>query len=191
MNLFLNAVSEKWVIILFDNKRDIVAKKDFNIRQRESSLLIGIIDDFLKENGQKYTQIKNIVVVSWPGSFTWIRTIILVINTLAFIFPNIELTPLSFFDLFDNYPIIKQASKRGVFVKFWEKDEIKNIKNEELKSLFKKNFIKKIYGDFPQEKTFFWINLEENVNFPIIIKNLCLKKQKQLNPLYIKKPSIS
>jgi len=42
----------------------IVAKKEFNVRQKESTLLIGIIDDFLKENGQEYNQINNIVVVA-------------------------------------------------------------------------------------------------------------------------------
>jgi len=191
MNLFLNAVSEKWVIFLFDDEKMIVAKKEFNVRQKESTLLVGIIDDFLKENGQEYNQINNIVVVAWPWSFTGIRTVILVVNTLAFIFPNIYLTSLSFFDLFNNYPIIKQASKRDIFVKMWKDRVVENIKNEEFSSLIKEKNNLKVYGDYDQAELIFWINIDENINYSIIIKNLLFQKQKQLTPIYIKKPSIS
>lgn len=191
MNLFLNAVSEKWVIFLFDDEKMIVAKKYFNVRQKESALLIGIIDDFLKENGQEYNQINNIVVVAWPWSFTGIRTIILVVNTLVFIFPNIYLTSLSFFDLFNNYPIIKQASKRDIFVKMWKDKAVENIKNEAFLSLIKEKNNLKVYGDYDQAELIFWINIDENINYSIIIKNLLFQKQKQLTPIYIKKPSIS
>lgn len=191
MNLFLNAVSEKWVIFLFDDEKMIVAKKYFNVRQKESALLIGIIDDFLKEKGQEYNQINNIVVVAWPWSFTGIRTIILVVNTLVFIFPNIYLTSLSFFDLFNNYPIIKQASKRDIFVKMWKDKAVENIKNEAFLSLIKEKNNLKVYGDYDQAELIFWINIDENINYSIIIKNLLFQKQKQLTPIYIKKPSIS
>jgi tRNA A37 threonylcarbamoyladenosine modification protein TsaB len=74
------------------------------------------VSDFLREAQVSYQEIENIVLVVGPGSFTGIRTTVLYANTLSFIFPHLFLTGVSFFDLYETYPIVKTSSKRDLFV---------------------------------------------------------------------------
>ena len=74
MNLFINAISKNSYIALFNDERYILSSKFFNISWNESSLLIPSIEAFLKENHTNFKKLKNIVIVNWPGSFTWVRT---------------------------------------------------------------------------------------------------------------------
>jgi len=96
---------------------------------RESSSLIGLIQGFLTQNNLKYQDLNNIVVVHGPGSFTGIRTVALIVNSIAFAIPNLSLTPISFFDLLDRYPMIKSSSKRDLFVKKMKWDKIEVVNN--------------------------------------------------------------
>jgi type III secretion system FlhB-like substrate exporter len=43
-----------------------------------------------------------------------------------------NITTLTYFDLFENYPIIKTSSKRDSFVKMAKESEIEVIQNEDL-----------------------------------------------------------
>jgi len=76
VNLFINAVSKNWKLIIFDNKRNILFQKDLQVAWNESEKLIWLVDEFLKENNLDYKNLENIVVVAGPGSFTWVRTIV-------------------------------------------------------------------------------------------------------------------
>lgn len=189
MNLFLNAVTGNWVLILFDNNRVIIDQEDISILLNESSKLIPIIDDFIKKNNLSYSDIDNIVVVNWPGSFTWVRTISLVVNTLSYTFENIKLTPIVYFDLFQNYPIIKVSSKRDLFVKKSKGDIIEIVKNEDFIKYIEENSIKEVFWenfDFnPLTKSNDWINYER------IIEEIKFENKKQIEAFYLKKPSIS
>lgn len=189
MNLFLNAVSKNWIIMLFDKNREILDSENISTLLQESSRLTPIIDSFLKKNNLQYSEIKNIVVVNWPGSFTWVRTITLIVNTLSYIFENIHLTPISYFDLFESYPIIKISSKRDLFVKKSKNNIIEIVKNEEFIQYLVDNNISEVYGeefDFNSlTKSNDWINYEK------IIKQLSLREEKQIEAYYLKKPSIS
>lgn len=186
MNLFLNAVSWNWIIILFDNNRQIIDKESISILLQESAKLIDIVDNFLLKNNFKYKDINNIVVVNWPWSFTWIRTISLVVNTLAYIFENIRLTPISFFDLFKNYPIIKTSSKRDLFVKKSESSIIYVVSNEDFIDYLHINKIKEVYWE-----KFDLCEVNSNINYAEIISNLKLDDKKQIEAYYVKKPNIS
>lgn len=183
MNIFLNAVSRNWIIILFGKDRQIIDKEYISIIWMESSKLTDIIDNFLKKNTIKYTEIENIFVINWPWSFTWIRTITLIVNTLSFLFLNIKLTPISFFDLFDNYPIIKQSSKRDLFVKKDEKCIIELIQNEDFLKYVEQNKIDSIYWD--------WLAWESQIDYWKILLKLKETNQKQIEAFYVKKPNIS
>ena len=66
MNLFLNAVSLKGKIILFDDERNVIAQQDMSLWLNESSKLISTVSDFLKDNMVEYKAIQNIVVVHGP-----------------------------------------------------------------------------------------------------------------------------
>lgn len=189
MNLFIDAVSTNWVLILFDDKRNIISKKEFFIKWNESFLLVSTIDNFLKENNVKYKDLINIIVVNWPWSFTWIRTIILTVNTINYINNNF-LTDLSYFDLFDNYPIIKQSSKKDYFIKKTKSSQVEIIDNKCLFDYFDKYNIWIVFGDINNE-VFTNVKILDKIDYSTIIKNIKFKKLKKLDALYIKKPNIS
>jgi len=188
MYLFFNWVSSQWYIALLDRNKNIVEQKRFSIAWNESTLTTQIIDWFLKEVSVSYSDIENIICVVWPWSFTWIRTISLVVNTLSFIYPHIELTPVNFFDLYDTYPVIKSSSKRDLFVKMSESDIIEVMSNE----LFEEKCLSHtIYWDTNPERFATHRDIVSDINYRDIISNIEIKKYKTLAPLYIKKPNIS
>lgn len=181
MNLFINTISTNSKFIIFDDNRKIKKEKTINIKWNESSRFIKELDLFLKENNLDYKGIKNIVLVNGPWSFTWVRTIVLAINSIIFITDN-YLTPISYFDLFKDYPIIKSSSKRDSFFKKDKNSEIEIIKNEEIEKSYKKVF---------WEANIKNIEILENIDYLSIIKNIKFKKLKKIEALYIKKPNIS
>ncbi len=186
MNLFIDTISKKSVMILFDDNRDIFSQERFEINWNESSLLIPKIDNFLKENNTSYFDIKNIVLVNWPGSFTGLRTSVLAVNSINFVTKQ-NLTPINYFDLYGNFPIVKKSSKRDSFVKLSKNAKIDIIENDKIKDFLIKNDIKKIYWDLEIED----IETIENIDYSSIIKNIELQKNKKLEAMYIKKPNIS
>lgn len=184
MNIFLDTISPKNTLILFDEKRSILDKHFFDVRLNESTLLIEEFDSFLKKNNLNYKDLENIVVVAGPGSFTWVRTTILLVNTINFVIKK-HITTLTYFDLFENYPIIKTSSKRDSFVKMTSESEIEIIQNEDLKEKLKDT--KTIYGDIILEN----IKSINEVDYEKIIKNISFQTQKIANAFYLKKPNIS
>ena len=201
MNLLLNALLTNWKIIIFDEDRNIISEKDIETLWNESEKLIWYIDEFLKENNLEYKDLENIVVFAGPGSFTWIRTISLLVNTINFVIDK-NITSLNFFDLYDNYPIIKSSSKRDSFFKKDRNSEIEVIKNDDILEYLSKNNITKLYwenknllslsteGFNPLNK---WAKVEifENIDYSAIINKIEFKSEKIIKPIYIKKPSIS
>lgn len=184
MKILLDTISKTNVLITFDNTQ-IINKYEFDVKMNESTRLIEEFETFLKNINLEYKDIKHIIVVNGPGSFTWIRTTTLLVNSINYIIKK-NITPINYFQLFQNYPIIKTSSKRDCFVKIDKKSEIKIIPNIEIIELLKEKNIKEIYWDFEIE----WINTHNEVNYENIIKNITLEENKLISPFYIKKPSI-
>lgn len=187
MNLFLDILSPKNTLILFDNNKNIKNIYFFDVKLQESTKLIEELDNFLKLNNTKYSDLENIVVVSWPGSFTWLRTTILLVNTINFVIKK-NISTLTYFDLFDSFPIIKTSSKRDSFLKMSQNNEIQILTNLEIEKLLLKKNIKKIFGDADFLKN---RKIIKTPNYKNIIKNLKFQKNKIVSPFYIKKPNIS
>ena len=197
MNLFLNAVSNNWKLILFDINKKIISEKDFQILWNESEKLIWIIDEFLDKNNMNYSDLENIVVVAGPWSFTWIRTIVLLVNTINFVIKK-NITSLNYFDLFENFPVIKSSSKRDSFFKKDKNSEIEVIKNDDILEYLKQNNIKKLYWENKAlTQSLLWgrevaaIKIFEKIDYCDIINKIEFKQEKIIKPIYIKKPSIS
>lgn len=186
MNIFINTISTNAIIILFDNNRDIIKQKNIEIKGNESSKLIPFLEDFLKENKLSYKDIKNTIVVNGPGSFTWVRTTVLAINTINFITKN-NLTPISYFNLFNDFPIVKSSSKRDCFYKDSKDSKIEIKTNEDIYSELKNKKIQNIYWEADLED----IEIIEKIDYSDIIKKIKLLELKKVEPLYIKKPNIS
>ena len=185
MILFINTVAKNSYLWLFDEKRNLIKETYFEIKWNESSLLLPKIEDFLKENNFGYPEIKNFVLVNWPWSFTWIRTVVLAINTISFITKQ-SITPINYFDLFKKYPIIKSSSKRDGFFKKDKDSPIEIIENEKIFDYLQENGINQVFWDTKFEK----IETLENIDYYDIIKEIKLKDLKKIEPLYIKKPNI-
>ena len=185
MILFINTVSKNSYFWLFDMERNLISEKYFEIKWNESSQLLPNLDAFLKENNLNYFSLENIVFVNWPGSFTWVRTVVLAVNTINFII-NKNLTPLNFFELFNNYPIIKSSSKRDSFFKKDKNSEVEILTNDEIISYLEKNNIKEIFWDANLENT----KILEKIDYCDIIKHINLQNLKKAEALYIKKPNI-
>lgn len=188
MNLFLDTVSCKNVLILFNNNRKIIKIHYFDSKLNESTKLIEEFDIFLKLNNLYYSDLENIVVVNWPWSFTWIRTTILFINTINFIIKK-YLTTITYFDLFDwKYPIIKISSKRDSFLKLNKDSNIIILENNKILDLIKKYNIQIINSDLISLEN---IKIISDVNYEQIINNIKLEKNFIVSPFYFKKPNIS
>ena len=185
MNLFINPISKNCNIFLFNDKREIIDNIVFELKWNESSLLLPTINDFLKKNNIGYFDINNIVLVNGPWSFTWVRTAVLAINSINYIIKK-NLTALSYFELFKDYPIIKSSSKKDCFFKKNEKDQIEIIENDKLKDILVKDKIEKIYWESDIEN----IEIIEKIDYLSIIKELKFQNLEKIEPLYLKKPNI-
>ena len=172
MDIFIDTISDTATILLFDKNRQIIDQIKWMVKGNESSTLIPQIDKLLKINNINYNDLENIVVVNGPWSFTWVRTTVLAANSINYII-NENMTAISYFDLFNTYPIVKTSSKRDCFVKKDKNSKIEIITNEVLESE--------------------WIDIKtiEKVNYASIIKEIKLDNKKQIEALYIKKPNIS
>lgn len=188
MYLFFNWVSSQWYVALLDNNKNIVASDEFQISWNESTQTIPIIDIFLASQWVDYKDIENIICVAGPWSFTWIRTISLVVNTLAYTYKNIKLTSVNFFDLFNNYPIVKSSSKRDLFVKFSKSDIISVMSNSDFEGSCES---KQIYWDTSTDRFSKEISLASDIDYKTVLKNITLDDAIRIAPLYIKKPNIS
>lgn len=191
MYLFLNTVSSASYICLFDENREVLFEKYFHILGSESSKLMSITKDFLKSTSYGYEDIQNIVTVVWPGSFTGIRTTVLYVNTLAYIFPQLFLTPLSFFDLYKNFPIAKASSKRDLFVQKEKSAIIEILPVWDFFQYLEVENISHIYWDIEgivsqKEGICTW-----DISYQYLLRNVSFQRSKTLSPLYIKKPNIT
>lgn len=189
MNLFIDSISQPSTLILFSKDREIVAQKEINIAFNESSKLTKEVFDFLSSHKIASHTISNCTVINGPGSFTWVRATTLIANTLAFQ-TDTTLTPLSFFELFENYPIIKTSSKRDVFIQKSAQHDIEIITNKDCEEYLAEEKIIKTYWDFEKN----WDNAILSIHLPdyeTLLKRISLKKKKIIEALYIKKPNIS
>jgi tRNA A37 threonylcarbamoyladenosine modification protein TsaB len=191
INLFINAVTQNWTLILFDNNKKILSQKNIEILWNESSRLVEIIDIFLKkENNIKYSDLENLIVVNWPWSFTGVRTIVLAINSINFII-NKNITSLSFFDLFENYPIIKSSSRRDLFVKYKKSDKIQIVKNDDFIEKMSTEGFSPLMWDLSNNILSEEIKVNSEINYKKVLEKIIFQENKLIEPLYIKKPNIS
>ena len=189
MNLFINTLSTDSTIILFDSNRQIIDSFIWLAKGNESSTLIPNIDNLLEKNNIKYGDLEHIAVVNWPGSFTGVRTTVLVVNSINYIIHK-KITALNFFDLYNKYPIIKASSKRDCFVKMKENSEIEIINNQDLEESLKNNEINTVYGDY-HGAFFEGLEILDKIDYQAIIRDIKFDNPDKVEPLYIKKPNIS
>lgn len=189
MILLFDAVSRSGYIALYSEQRECLFSHSFEIAGNESSKTLEIISWFLKSHGISSQDISNIVCVTGPWSFTGIRTISLVINSFAYIYPHILLTPVNYFDLFQSYPIAKSSSRRDLFVKYEKDAIIQVLSNGDFQSSIEAGTI--VYGDVSEERFEKAFLYDSTIDYKAFMQTLELQKLKRIAPNYIKKPNIT
>jgi len=185
MNLFLDTISPRGTLIAFDDTRNILHQIFFDVLGKESTQLIEIFDQFLRNISLSYHDIEHIIVVAGPGSFTGVRTTILMVNTVNFVIKK-TLTPISYFDLFDVYPIVKTSSKRDVFAKMHALDTIGVYTNVEILEKCQD------FDTIATDATFFERkNIRTSPDYERIIRTAAFQNLVRISPIYIKNPNIS
>lgn len=188
MYLIFDGVSSSWYIWVFSREKKNICAEKLDIVWNESSRTSDIISAFLLKHDISYNDILNIICVVGPWSFTWVRSVTLVINTIAFIHPHISLTPLWFFDLYDNYPIVKSSSKRDLFVKYSKSGIIRVVKNSDFEIQYCGN---DVYGDTDVSRFQGKYTLHREIDYDLILQKVSIMQEKRIAPLYIKKPTIT
>lgn len=84
MILFINTSQSETRIALFDNKASLVAEKVWLSAKNQSEELLLNIDRLIKQQNIKLSEIKKIVTVVGPGSYTGLRVGLSTANALSF-----------------------------------------------------------------------------------------------------------
>jgi len=191
MILLIDTINKPSFVILFNENRKKAGEKSWDSIYNEASTLMPNIDELLKQNKLDYSDLENIVVINWPGSFTWVRTTALTANTVSYL-KKTPLTELNYFDLYEmqynDYPIIKTSSKRDVFILKNNTSEIEILSNNALDNYLKENNIKIIYWELNENNLD--LEIKNNINYEEIVQKIELEKKEKITPFYVKKPNI-
>lgn len=189
MHLFINTIPETSTYILFDSERSICGQQTFGLKWHESEQFLVSLEGFLAENSLVFEELKGIVVVNGPGSFTAMRIVTLTINTIAFVHG----TPLYGIDFFSlatlgwlEYPMFVKAN-RGEYLmkKSWE-DLPQIVPIDEVSSGQYAGFGD--INDFANKE----ISIQSEIDYGTVIQNVPLDvPQERIEPFYIKKPNIT
>ncbi len=71
-------------LYLLDQEGNIVAKHDWQAHRQLADTILPTIEDFLKKNNKKFTDLNGLIIFTGEGSFTGLRIGTTVANTLAY-----------------------------------------------------------------------------------------------------------
>ncbi|EKE29580.1 MAG: hypothetical protein ACD_2C00141G0002 [uncultured bacterium (gcode 4)] len=188
MKIFVDTISPKWRIILYEDGK-IIKEKEIEILGSEYSLFLDEFMNFLDESRISVKDVKKLTVVNGPGWFTWTRIIALIANTIRFVH-NIPLGSIDYFSLMEksgfDYPMMIRANRTECLLKQdRESDPVIVAKTDVA----------------PWEYSWIWDELDfENRKVSIkwisdysrLIENLdTVPDTEKIEPYYIKKPNIT
>ncbi len=143
--LFISTYSELITIGLFkDNK--LLMQKEKESEKSHSIYLVPMIDEILKENNIECQDLKEILVVNGPGSFTGIRLGVTVAKTLAYTL-NIPIKTISSIEAIsvsikEPNKIITISDTKGKYLGIFENNQLVNeliyLKNADYEQYIKK-----------------------------------------------------
>lgn len=177
--LYIDTHSEKIIIVLYKDT-SVIIKKEVETHQNHSITTMPIINEVLILAKIKVNDIKEIIVVNGPGSFTGIRIGVTIAKTLGFslqipvkTMSSLLVKAVSF--THDEVTIVERE-KNGVFLGGFDKNNqlIKDytyLSNKEYEE--REEFIEDIELDY--EKIILYAKSLESIN------------HHSINPLYVKK----
>jgi len=203
--LAINTALKTTSIAIIDGEK-VVAEKSWLAENDEAERLMPEISKLLKSKKVKYEDIKEIIVVRGPGSFTGLRVGIAAANMMAYILS----IPISSIDTFaflwelnetlgdkkEKSALTLFAGKKELYIQLKKGAEplLKNL--EESKEFLKKEKVKTIFGSIVEEqekelKDFKFIKSKKSFGETIAkLSSKDLKKEKIVKPLYVKGPAI-
>ncbi len=177
--LFIDTHSDKIIVILYKDYQ-IKIKKEVETDHNHSITTIPVLMNVLKEENIEVIDLKEIIVVNGPGSFTGIRLGVTIAKTLAYLL-KVPIKTMSSLLLkatsFSHEEVrIVEREKNGVFLGIFNKEnhligEYSYVNNSEYKK--EDNDIENITIDY--EKVILFTKKLESINPHIV------------NPLYVKK----
>lgn len=189
MYLFIDTISLAATYILFDTERHIISQKSLELRGRESEYFLISLQEFLMENSLEYKNIKWVIVVNGPGSFTAMRIITLTINTLSFVH-HIPLYSINYFQMGIlsgwTFPILLRANRGEYLI---QKNRESSPSLIAISNILPGNYF--WMGDV-NDFTNAIISIQSDLKYDVCCKNFLLENSvEKIEPLYIKKPNIT
>lgn len=179
--LFIDTHSNKINIVLFKNEK-ILVKKEVETEQNHSITTMPILIEVLKQGNIEVSDVKEIIVINGPGSFTGIRIGVTIAKTLAYtldipikVMSSLLIKAVSF--AHEKITIVERE-KNGVFLGTFNKEnqlqgDYKYILNKEYKEVDKNNTKEDIAIDYIKVFEF--------------AKKMKSTNPHAVNPLYVKK----
>lgn len=154
--LFIDTHSDKIIIILY-NKDEIEIKKEVLSIGNTSKNSMPILIETLQEAGVTIEDVKKIIVIHGPGSFTGIRLGVTMAKTLAYTLqiPIVEMSSLLIKAVSFTHDTVKivEREKNGVFVGTFSREnqlltDYEYIPNAVFKTLPEEEYIEKVNIDY-------------------------------------------
>ncbi len=196
--LAIDTASSHTSLALFKDGQAL-SSKSWLSNNDEAEKLMPAIEDMLGDE-VTYEEIENILVVKGPGSFTGLRIGVATANTIAH-FAGCNLYAISTFEyLWLQAPadaaLVLFAGKGGVYVSLTPEEEGKIVDMPDVNEYLENNNVTKVFGDISdeQKQQIDAQFVETNYDFADTVSKIdlqSLKKEKLVNPLYIKQPSIT
>jgi len=195
------ATSETSIALLKEGL--LLSEKSWLSHNDEAEKLMPEIDSMFVSEGAGFSDLKKVVVISGPGSFTGLRVGITVANTISYLtgcelygvetlpylWTAVEQTPQTALLVF--------AGRGGVYFSKSPQDEPKIVNLEDLNVRLKSEGITQVYGDITEDQKAILEGVEfkeVDISFGKISEKLLaqdLTPVKIIKPNYIKKPSIT
>ena len=180
MTLFIDTHDEKITISIIDKK---IITESMITNHEHSKYTLFLVDKILKDNNYKKTDIKEIIVVNGPGSFTGVRIGVVISKTLAYTLkvPIKTITSLEAFGESDknDFNIICVKDPKGYYFmqRKNKKYESPNyLKNDEFKKFTQRENLTISYNNtLDIEAIYNYVKTKKSIN------------PNEVNPLYVKR----
>lgn len=124
--LYIDTHYENIVLILFKDGK-IIDKKE-KLSNKHSEYVVSLLDSLLNNNGITIDEIKKVIVINGPGSFTGVRIGIVIAKIIGYT-KNISIKTLSYLEAlalnYDSDVVLGIKDRNGVFI--GEFDEKHNL----------------------------------------------------------------
>ncbi len=186
------------------NKLVLISEKSWNAEKSEAEKLLPQIAELLKKNNISFRDLRGIITVKGPGTFTGLRVGVTVSNTISFLL-NIPSYTLDTFEYFrlkkpagKNAALLIFAGSKGVYLSSEkEEKEPETINIENINFILKSREIGYVYGDLSKEQIKIitaakYLKTDQTFGKTLEKAGLKgLKKEKIIKPRYIKPPGIT